>query len=263
MFSASAPARRRLLLTVLALVLAGVVAAAVAIAVHASGTDAPPPVAQGELGPVILVPGYGGSTVGLDELASTLQRAGRTAEVFPLPGDGRGDLDGQASALAAFAGRVRGTASTVDVVGYSAGGVVARLFVRDHGGDAFVRRVITLGSPQHGTDVAGLAGSLLPSACPTACRQLAPQSDLLQRLNAGDETPSGPTWVSIWTTADQVVVPSDSARLDGALNLTVQSVCAGSQVSHTDLPSDPQVAAIVVAELGRGAPAAPTSCVSS
>ena len=46
---------------------------------------------------------------------------------------------------------------SVDVVGYSAGGVIARLFVRDDGGDSVVRRVLTLGSPHHGTDVAALA----------------------------------------------------------------------------------------------------------
>jgi hypothetical protein len=82
-----------------------------------------------------------------------------------------------------------------------------------------------------------------------ACQQLDPDSALLRDLNAGDETPDGPQYVSVWTTADQVVVPPDSARLDGAIGFSVQSVCASSKVSHTDLPTDPLVTAIVVAEL--------------
>src|SRR3982750_44213 len=91
---------------------------------------------------------------------------------------------------------------------------------------------------------------------------MASDSDLLARLNGGDETPSGPTWVSIWTTQDETVTPPDSARLDGALNLTVQSVCADAQVGHGGLPSAPRVEAIVAAELGPGDPVAltPADC---
>jgi triacylglycerol esterase/lipase EstA (alpha/beta hydrolase family) len=108
---------------------------------------------------------------------------------------------------------------------------------------------VTLGSPHHGTRLAGLAGSLLPSACPEACRQLIPSSDLLHKLNSGDETPAGPAWVSIWSTVDEVVTPPDSARLDGAVDLTVQGICPSSQVQHSQLPTDPVVQGIVLSEL--------------
>ncbi len=108
--------------------------------------------------------------------------------------------------------------------------------------------MVTLGSPQHGTELAGL-GALFPSACPTACQQLQPDSSLLASLNRGDETPAGPDVVSIWSTEDEVVVPPDSASLQGALNMTVQSVCPAAQVSHGDLPSSPIVDAMVAAEL--------------
>jgi hypothetical protein len=86
------------------------------------------------------------------------------------------------------------------------------------------------------------------------CAQLATNSALLARLNTGDETPDGPTWVSIWTTQDQTVTPPDSARLAGALNLPVQSVCAQAQVSHGDLPRAPLVQQMVLAELRAGPP---------
>ena len=39
------------------------------------------------------------------------------------------------------------------------------------------------------------------------------------------------------------MTPPDSARLDGALNIPVQSVCAGAQVGHGELPRDPFVQA--------------------
>jgi hypothetical protein len=86
------------------------------------------------------------------------------------------------------------------------------------------------------------------------CRQLTTGSDVLAALNAGDETPEGPTWVSVWTTQDETVTPPDSARLEGAVNLTVQSVCADATVGHGDLPSNRLVQQIVVTELAAGDP---------
>jgi triacylglycerol lipase len=237
------------------LILAGLVVAAVlvvVVTVVVGRADRHPTVAvaQNQPGPVLLVPGYGGSTNSLTKLADVLRSHGRTAEIVSLPGNGTGDLKAQARAVATAAKTIlaRTGAASVDVVGYSAGGVTARLWLRDDGGAAVTRRMLTLGSPQHGTDLATL-GSSLPGSCPVACQQLDPDSALLRDLNAGDETPNGPQYVSVWTTADQVVVPPDSARLDGAIGFSVQSVCASSKVSHTDLPTDPLVTAIVVAEL--------------
>jgi triacylglycerol lipase len=114
--------------------------------------------------------------------------------------------------------------------------------------------VVTLGSPHHGTTLADLAGSVAPDQCPEACRQLTTGSALLRQLNSGDETPDGPTWVSIWTTQDETVTPPDSARLEGALDIAVQSVCADARVGHGGLPGDPLVGAMVLAELAAGDP---------
>lgn len=255
MFPGLAPARRRLVLSLLALVaLAAVTLGVVLLVPGAAGGD-PRPADQAQPGPVLLVPGYGGSTGSLQGLAARLTAAGRDATVVSLPGDGTGDLAAAADALGEAAERAidRTGAGSVDVIGYSAGGVVARLWVAD-GGAEIARRVVTLGSPHHGTTVADLAGSVAPDSCPEACRQLATGSDLLRRLNAGDETPAGPTWVSIWTAQDETVTPPDSASLAGAVNVPVQSVCADAEVRHGDLPRSPLVQAMVLAELGPGEP---------
>ncbi len=130
---------------------------------------------------------------------------------------------------------------------------MARLWVADGGADV-ARRVVTLGSPHHGTTLADLAGDVAPQRCPVGCEQLGTGSSLLAGLNAGDETPDGPAWVSIWTEQDQTVTPPDSARLEGALNVTVQSVCAGAEVGHGQLPTDPRVQAMVLQVLGPETP---------
>src|SRR5439155_900311 len=166
---------------------------------------------EARLGPVVLVPGYGGGQGALSRLADRIRATGRTATVLTLPGDGTGDLNAQAEALRAAVGGAR----NVDIVGYSAGGVVVRLWVARHGGEHVARRVVTLGSPLHGAQLAAVGAASVPGACPVACQQLVPGSSLLRDL---DRTPLPPRlpWLSVWTEDDETVTPPDSARLTGA-----------------------------------------------
>jgi len=255
------PARRRFVLVAAAVAL--VLIAVVATAVVASRPDPVAPVAQETPGPVLLVPGYGGSTAALDVLAGALRSEGRDATVVRPAGDGTGDLREQAQALddAASSAMDRTGADSVDVVGYSAGGVVSRLWVADLGGGSLARRVITLASPNHGTDLASLASGLGATACPEACQQLAPDSDLMATLDASDETPPGPAWVAIWTEDDKTVVPPSSGALEGATAFAVQDVCPDLVVAHPDVPRTPAVIAMVEAELGEDEPTVPAGSV--
>lgn len=259
MFDALSPQRRRLVLGAGALVLLLITAIAV-VAVVRVAANSIHPVPQGDPGPVLLVPGYGGSGQSLQPLAAALRSAGRTVVIVQPVDDGTDDLRKQAEHLAEVADQVRDDAgaASVDVIGYSAGGVVARLWVRDDGGGQVARRVLTLGSPHHGTSQAAL-GAELAGGCPTACEQLVPNSDLLRRLNASDETPAGPLWTTVRSASDQVVTPVDSAALSGALNILVQDVCPGSAAAHGDLPSNPVVLAALGSALGVGMPEPPAN----
>jgi triacylglycerol lipase len=257
MLDSLSPQRRRLVLGIGGLVVALI--AAVVVIVVVRSTTGSRPVVQDVPGPVLLVPGYGGRVASLDPLVAALRSEGRTAVVVEPVGDGTGDLKAQADHLGQVAETVlqQTAAPSVDVVGYSAGGVVARLWVRDAGGKARVRRVLTLGSPQHGTSQAAL-GLEFAGSCPVACEQLVPDSDLLRRLNSGDETPNGPLWATVRSTSDRVVTPVDSAALAGALNIVVQDVCPGSAVAHGELPKNPVVLAALGSVLGAGSPQRPT-----
>jgi triacylglycerol esterase/lipase EstA (alpha/beta hydrolase family) len=199
-------------------------------------------------GPVILVPGYGGDAQMLDPLASRLRKAGRTAIVLDLPNAATGDLRGQEQVLAAqVSAQLQKGATSVDLVGYSAGGIVVALYVEAD--PSHVRRVVTLGSPLHGTRVAGLAAGLVPSACPTACEQMVPGSPLLASLADASPDKTGVPWLSMWTSHDEVVLPADSARFTGARNVELQTICADDATGHTTLPADPLAIGLTVQTL--------------
>ena len=249
------PPRRRFFLGLVALL---VLAVAVPLGAAALRGDEPvPTVDQASRGPVVLVPGYGGSAKALAGLASYLSAEGRQVSVLDLPGNGTGDLRESAEALAdAVDGLLDDGAPSVDLVGYSAGGEIVRWYVAELAGAPHVRRVVTLGSPHHGTDLAAAAVRLAGGACPEACRQLAPDSDLLRELNR-DETPPGPLWTALWTEDDRTVVPADSGTLEGALAYAVQDVCPDLEVSHGTLPSTGPTTAMVGAALGVEPPSRP------
>jgi len=263
--SAMSSRRRALVLTVAVAVLAGAIAGLAAGLGHGGpagsqgGAGQPAGPAQNRPGPVLLVPGYGGSTTSLDALASRIQATGRTAIVLNLPGTGTGSLVTDAALLnTAVNNELAGGAPSVDIIGYSAGGVVALIWARRDDGVARARRIITLGSPFHGTSLASAAQAFVPGACPIACQQLTPGSSLLTSLDVS--SPAGlPRWLSLWTTDDQVVDPPDSARLPGAIDVPIQSVCPSATISHSQLPTNPDVTAMVLQAISAAPLQAPTS----
>ena len=184
----------------------------------------------------------------LDGLATRLDNAGRSTVVLNLPNGATGDLQVQAGVLAAAVTKALAAgAPSVDLVGYSAGGIVIGLFVAAHPSE--VRRVVTIGSPLHGTALAGLAATLLRAQCPVACQEMVPGTPLLASLDAAQPARTGVPWTSMWTDRDEVVAPPDSARFTGATNIVLQDICADDRATHLSLPADPLVAGITLKSL--------------
>jgi triacylglycerol lipase len=248
-FAALSPRRRVLVVGSILIALVLLVVGGIRVAQRMSGGPAKRHAGTGPPA-VMLIPGYGGNTHSLDGLEDRIRRTGATATIVPLPSGGTGDLEVQAGVLNSYVDRaIQRGARWVDVIGYSAGGVVARVWDIEHDGAGKARRIVTLGSPLHGAELAAAGAAVDPAACPPACQQLVPGSSLLTRL-ARVPFAGRPAWLSLWTVDDMVVQPPDSARLSGAMNVPLQSICPDAIIQHGQLPSDPLVVGIVLRALG-------------
>lgn len=189
---------------------------------------------------VLMIPGYGGGKDQLQRLGKTLSQSGIEWEIVDV-GNGEGDLTQYAKTVENRAKALKSQGYAVDLIGYSAGGVTARVAANDKPED--FRRIITIASPHDGTEWANLGAAF--GACPEACQQLRPDSDLLAGLDPEEDD----SWLSIYSETDEVIRPADSSRLSGAVIRPIQNACPDVVVDHGEMPDYPQTKAWVVAFL--------------
>lgn len=138
---------------------------------------------------------------------------------------------------------------TIDIVGHSLGGLIARYYVQRLGGDRRVRTLVTLGTPHGGTRVAPLA-----DAHPIV-RQMRPGSSVVEELKR--PAPGCRTrFVSFWSDLDQLMLPLETACVDHA-DLLVQNVRV-TGIGHLALPVHPAVATGIRQALDSGGAASGT-----
>ena len=189
---------------------------------EATAKDNEPPAGPGT--PVILVHGFGASCfLNWMYLGLRLHLDGYDIYCHDFTDLFQSNVD-NAYELAAFVEEVLAETGSdrVDIVSGSMGGVSLRYFIKYLWGEAVVEDVMTIASPNHGTwYVLPFSLFLIPAA------EALPGSDFLDDLNAGDETPGDDIlWTTIRPAVDQVIIPGDSAMLEGARNVRIWS-CLG------------------------------------
>ena len=189
--------------------------------------------------PVLLLHGYGCNSGYWSHLVPRLDAAGishASVDLEPLTGD----IDGYAplveravDALLAATG-----ADRVTIVAHSMGGLVARAWMRACGTDR-VARLITLGTPHHGTCLAafglglnaaqmrraaeGRAAQGRAAAGRAACDE-PPECAWLRTLAGGEDAAARALVTSIFSHHDNIVAPQTSSELPGARNLAFGGV---------------------------------------
>jgi pimeloyl-ACP methyl ester carboxylesterase len=194
-------------------------------------------IAEGNAGPpVLLLHGYACNGAYWSSLAARLRRAGVSYMTVDLEPLGAGidhyapQIDAALQQLCVAAGQRQAV-----VVGHSMGGLAARAHLRAYG-SARVARVITLGTPHHGTALAGFGPGL-------NARQMHRNSDWLAALAASETPAVRALIVSLWSHHDNIVAPQDSARLPGARNVELGGI------GHVAIGSHPAALRFVLDEV--------------
>jgi pimeloyl-ACP methyl ester carboxylesterase len=197
--------------------------------------------------PVLLLHGYGCNSGYWSHLMPRLDRARishAAVDLEPLTGD----IDGYAPLVenAVDALRAAAGADKVIIVAHSMGGLVARAWMRACGTDK-VARVITLGTPHHGTCLAAFGIGRNAAQMRRQAAAEPPECAWLRALGGGEDAAARALVTSLYTHHDNIVSPQTSSELPGARNR------AFGGVGHVALGRNPRVLAAVMEEIAAAA----------
>lgn len=122
-----------------------------------------------------------------------------------------------------------GRIEKIDIVGHSMGGLIGLYYAQSMGGHSRVRKLVTLGTPWHGT-WAALAGAASPlGLLSPSTWQMLPGSDFLTRLDEGKV----PLYVELASIAgrDDLLCPPTTARRNDCANYVLPLSHGGLTVS--------------------------------
>ena len=188
---------------------------------------------RSELPPLLLIHGYLCNRGVWWWLRRSLRAQGRVVATIDLEPP-LGSIEELAEVLGA---RIRAlTAETgaekVVLVGHSMGGLAARAYLRRQG-KRQVAKLVTLGTPHHGTQLARIG---------LGCNawEMEAESAWIRKLNEGGPPPV-PT-LSVWSARDNYIAPQDSSRLAGAREIVLPAL------GHLSMLFSPRVLRILLDE---------------
>ncbi|HEX8957596.1 MAG TPA: alpha/beta fold hydrolase [Burkholderiaceae bacterium] len=202
------------------------------------------PIAKTNRLPVLLIHGYGCNSGYWHRLRRPLDESGavyRAIDLEPVFGDIEAYVPMIAQAVEAL--RSDSGQDKLIVVAHSMGGLAARAYLRQEGSER-IARVITLGSPHHGTGIANFGAGM-------NCRQMhwrgnartGSPSIWLRHLDESEDEATRKLFVSIYSHQDNIVAPQTSSELQGARNIAFRGI------GHVALALHPVIHTCVLAEI--------------
>lgn len=146
-----------------------------------------------------------------------------TASFTYAPGPG---VDAIAKSLADLVERLPGDVR-IHIVGHSLGGVVARWYLQEHGGDPRIVQTISMASPFRGTRHA----RFMPTA---AGRDISPGSEVLKRLARRAHVAAHVPHLSVLAADDRVI--TEPARFEHGEELVIEECGHNALLFHPRVP---------------------------
>jgi triacylglycerol lipase len=165
--------------------------------------------------PVLLIPGFYSDVSSFDKLSNYLTKLKRQIHILDLmPNTGELELEYLSQQAANFINKTFDVEESLDIVGFSMGGIISRYYIQKLGGKNRIQRLITVAAPHYGTWAAFLCNR-------PACIQLRPGSKFLQKLNSDIADLEYINCTSIWSPFDFIVFPADNSKLPIGRNINV------------------------------------------
>jgi triacylglycerol esterase/lipase EstA (alpha/beta hydrolase family) len=192
--------------------------------------------------PVLLIHGYACNSGYWLPMSKLLRQAGISHYGIDLEPPGA-SIDDYAPQVRAALARLRAETGSAQVIilAHSMGGLVARAYLRRYG-DADIARVITLGTPHHGTALAHFGPG-------SNAQQMRRDSPWLGALAASEANTQRVLFSSIYSVHDNIIAPQDSSDLPGARNLVFGAI------GHVALGRHPEIMRCALREIESAAPA--------
>lgn len=162
---------------------------------------------QAARNPVLLVHGIDDTCAIFNPMTAYLSARGWVVHSLDLiPCNGDVGLDRLAEQIAHYVDTVFPPHQSIDLVGFSMGGIVSRYYVQRLGGLSRVQRFVTIASPHNGTWTGYLRYNI-------GAAQMRPESAFLQDLNRDAFLLDRINFTSIWTPLDLMIVPASSSQM--------------------------------------------------
>jgi triacylglycerol lipase len=194
--------------------------------------------------PVLLVHGYGCNSGYWHTLSKVLAQANISHYAVDLE-PVFGDIDGYVLALQHAVECICHETGydKVIIVAHSMGGLITRAYLRDQG-SARIAKVITLGTPHHGTGLANFGAGINSRQMRRegSTRRNMP-SEWLRQLEKLEDPASRRLFVSIFSHHDNIVAPQTSSYLPGASNIEFHGI------GHVALALKPVIHAQILKEI--------------
>jgi len=187
--------------------------------------------------PTILVPGFKDDVRVLRALVNYLKKVNLAPyPISPQPSNGMVGIDVLAAQLGDAIDLTFGPDQPINLVGFSMGGLICRMYVQKLGGVTRTRRLVTVATPHQGTWSAYTYNR-------PACLQMRPGSAFLAELNEDISALEQVQFSSIWSPLDLTILPATSSCFNVGQMLPILSPF------HGTLLFDPRVLRLVATVL--------------